>query len=79
MHLELSQRMHRCERRLSLPDIFGSAQSSAILGTTHVLQKVLCLLGAGSYWDMAQNAQKIQWNSALQPPCYYDHILLVQT
>ena len=49
MHLELSQRMQRCEGRLSLPDIFGSAQSSAILGTTHVLQKVLCLLGAGSY------------------------------
>ena len=28
---------------LNLPDIFGSAQLSAILGTAHILQKVLCL------------------------------------
>ena len=28
---------------LSLPDFFGSAQSSIILGTAHILQKVLCL------------------------------------
>ena len=30
-------------RRLSLPDIFGSVQLSAILGTAHILRKVLCL------------------------------------
>ena len=29
--------------RLSLPHIFGSAQLSAILGTAHILGKVLCL------------------------------------
>ena len=29
--------------RLSLPDIFGSVQLSAILGTAHILQKVLRL------------------------------------
>ena len=29
--------------RLSLPHIFGSAQLSAILGTAHILRKVLCL------------------------------------
>ena len=29
--------------RLSLPYIFGSAQLSAILGTAHILRKVLCL------------------------------------
>ena len=28
---------------LNLPDIFGSAQLSAILGTAYILQKVLCL------------------------------------
>ena len=28
--------------RLSLPDIFGSVQLSAILGTAHILWKVLC-------------------------------------
>ena len=28
---------------LGLPDIFGSAQLSAILGTAHILLKVLCL------------------------------------
>ena len=30
-------------RRLSLPDIFGSVQLSAILGTAHILRKVLSL------------------------------------
>ena len=30
-------------RRLSLPDIFGNVQLSAILGTAHILRKVLCL------------------------------------
>ena len=29
--------------RLSLPDIFGSVQLSAILGTAHIFWKVLCL------------------------------------
>ena len=29
--------------RLSLPDIFGSVQLSAILGTAHILRNVLCL------------------------------------
>ena len=29
--------------QLSLPDIFGSVQLSAILGTAHILRKVLCL------------------------------------
>ena len=33
--------------RLSLPDIFGSAQLSAILGTAHILRKVLCLQAVG--------------------------------
>ena len=33
--------------RLSLPDIFGSAQLSAILGTTHILRKVSCVSAAG--------------------------------
>ena len=34
--------------RLSLPDIFGSAQLLAILDTAHIIQKVLCLQAAGS-------------------------------
>ena len=34
-------------RRLSLPDIFGSAQLSAMLGTAHILRKVLCLQAVG--------------------------------
>ena len=29
--------------RLSLPDIFGSAQLSVNLGTAYILRKVLCL------------------------------------
>ena len=33
--------------RLSLPDIFGSAQLSAILGTAHILRKVSCVSAAG--------------------------------
>ena len=34
--------------RLSLPDIFGSAQLLTILDTAHIIQKVLCLQAAGS-------------------------------
>ena len=29
--------------RLSLPDIFGSARLSAVLGTAHILRKVSCV------------------------------------
>ena len=31
--------------KLDIPDIVGSTQLSAILGTAHVLRKVLCLCG----------------------------------
>ena len=34
--------------KLDTPDIVGSTQLSAILGTTHILRKVLCLYAAGS-------------------------------
>ena len=33
--------------RLSLPDIFGSARLSAVLGTAHILRKVSCVYAAG--------------------------------
>ena len=34
--------------KLDIPDTVGSTQLSAILGTAHVLRKVLCLYAAGS-------------------------------
>ena len=34
--------------KLDIPDIVGSTQLSAILGTSHILRKVLCLQAAGS-------------------------------
>ena len=34
--------------KLDIPDIVGSTQLSAILGTAHVLRKVLCLYAARS-------------------------------
>ena len=33
--------------RLSLPDIFGSARLSAVLGTAHIVRKVSCDYAAG--------------------------------
>ena len=33
---------------VGIPDIIGSAQLLAILGTAHILRKVLCLKAAGS-------------------------------
>ena len=33
--------------RLSLPNIFGSARLSAVLGTAHILRKVSCVYAAG--------------------------------
>ena len=33
--------------RLSLPNIFGSARLSAVLGTVHILRKVSCVYPAG--------------------------------
>ena len=33
--------------KLDIPDIVGSTQLSAILGTAHILRKVLCLKAAG--------------------------------
>ena len=33
--------------RLSLPDIFGSARLSAVLGAVHILRKVSCVYAAG--------------------------------
>ena len=50
--------------RLSLPDIFGSVQLSAILGTAHILRKVLCLKTAGSCQDMAEKTQKKKWRES---------------
>ena len=81
MNLELSRRMQRPGKGswVCLSFLEARVQLSAILGSTHILQKVLCLLVEGSWWDMAENAQKIEWNPALWPPYYYDHILSAQT
>ena len=49
--------------RLSLPDSFGSAQLSAILGAAHILRKLLCLITAGMLL-LVENPKKENWRGS---------------
>ena len=50
------------KKKKGITDIIGSAQLSAILGTAHVLRKMLCFWAKGISWDMtSENPGNINW------------------
>ena len=46
--------------KLSLPDVFGSAQLSAILCTAHNLWKMLCLQADKSFYEYPENIRELK-------------------